>query len=215
MAGSSLYWFWDGSQSAWSAVYGGVKSTVTTVSNTVTASVYWPASTLDEFVLKLHDGTFDEFNRLVGEAGYSIVSVELGISVVPDLSIEFEHVRNLDDIETADVRAQIDEYLARTTTGLGQLESAILRNLVNVGSYTGESEALNGIVVNLFPRQSAVLDFHVFGNEERRPKQLLKTIEQAAKSGGDGDMLEDRLSKIETALENLNADVRKPTTTVK
>ncbi len=199
----SVRWVWDGSTGTLNAVVGGIGSSMGALSETVKKSAYWPANAMDKFVEDLHSDEFAEFAQLVEDTGFAVADVKVGVGIIPDLAIEFKHVRDLSDKEIAEVDRQINEYTSRASKAAGYIESVILHNLVDAGRYAGKTD-LSSVSIKLFPLPGLVLKFDPFDYEEHKAIKLKSAFDLANIATEAEKKLEQRLTNIEDAIKKLH-----------
>jgi hypothetical protein len=207
---NSVQWIWDSSTGTLSAVVGGIGNSVGALSDKVTQSPYWPPNAMDQFVEDLHGDAFTEFAELVARTGFAISDVKVGVGIVPDLAVEFKHVRDLTKEEIVAVEKLIKEYTSHATKKVGYIESILLHNLVVAGKYSATTD-ISSVSVKLFPFPGLVLKFDPFHYTERKANKLKSAFDLATITSVEEDQLEKRLNNIEAEIEKLHAKSNKNT----
>ena len=152
--------------------------------NTVVSVPGIPGRAMEGFVTGLQSGHFKEFAHLVDETGFAIADVKVGVGLIPELGMEFKHVRDLSPDELADAEIAIEEYTTGPDAKGGYLEAAILRSLVEAGKRAGDFD-LNTVDIHLFPLPGLTLKFDPFDYEEHKALKLgevLKRTEEGARA---------------------------------
>lgn len=195
--GQSITSVGDGVMVAFTTSAEALESATVVLLDTLVGLPQIPARTVEDFVAGLGSGRFDTFAGLVDESGFAIADVKASVGLIPDLSVEFKHMRNLSDEEMAAVRLRIEAYTEELGPGVGYIERAILRSLVRVGDYAGDVD-INAVIVHLFPFPGVSLRLDPFAFEDRRERRLIEALGVAMEDQAELDALRSELQAIQS-----------------
>lgn len=204
-ASKSAQWVWvesSGTIQTALAGIGSIGASIAEQSAKVTSSAYWPYNIVDTFVDKMHGEEFVEFSELVNETGFALADIKVGIGIIPDLAVDFVHVRDLSDEEFSKINKLIDEHTSHEGGSLGYVESVILHNLAYAGRYAGNTE-LSAVRIKLFPLPGLVVKFDPFKHKAHYANKLKSTMELANVVKKAELKLEERLADIEKVISKL------------
>jgi|GEM_PF-5907633 len=158
-----------------------VVARATPIIETLAAIPGWPRRRLEAFVDALQSGEFGEFSELVNESGFTISYVRVRLGIIPSLSIEFTHMRDLTDQERAVVTQKIKDYTSQVGGAAGYIETTILQSLLQAGEQS-EHVKLQTVLINLVPFPSIDLKFNPF---EFHAYDLNELVDPAERSPAD------------------------------
>ena len=125
----------------------------------------FPLTTTKTFVKSLNSGEAGTFLGLVRETGFVFSQLNVGFTVLPVLSVYFEHERLLSEEERALASKRIEDYISDDANSVGYAEAVALRSLLKASSSDLD---LKGVRVSVFPFPGFTLTFDPTRNQFRK-----------------------------------------------
>jgi hypothetical protein len=175
--------------------------TATSVSS-LTIFENWSGNLVKKIENHLRGEGAGAFHHLILESGFALTDVQVGVGIIPDLTVNFRHVRNLTPAESEVIKTKIDAH-ARAAPGIiGFFEAIVLRRLLKAGQYTGGMR-ISEVHVSLFPLPDLEVLFDPFSYENDKNQKIAGADSLSKADSQSLKAIEDRVSKIETILPAL------------
>ena len=191
----------DGASTALSSAGKSVSIRLGSVWHDVTEVRNWPKDAIDDFIKRLNDREFANFSTLVDKSGFAISNVEVGLGIIPSVSVHFTHTRDITAQEYAALEDEIRDYSSELGAVGSYIETTILRGLL-VAAQETKGARLTGVGITLFPFPSVRLNFDPFDYSDRSSSKV--NMSQLEKIAGEAEQryLKD-LEELERRLEQL------------
>ena len=199
----------DGYSSASQVVSDGFEMAYDSVSKAAVDVASFPFRTVSRFSESIHSGEFEKFLTLVYESGFVLSEVDVGVELLPVLSVYFEHERSLSEEEQATVTQSIEDYISNEENSVGYAEAFILRSLMKAGAYSADVD-LKGVDISVFPLPGVTLTFDPVRNQIRNEMRIEESSVESEKALQLEKMLEDRLKRLEAEIALLNDAAAEP-----
>ena len=194
-----LFWIMDGSMETTSAVINGVAKTYHGAVQLVVAIPDIPTKAGRTLLGNMQGDDLHKFLDMVYHTGFSLADVELTASLLPHLSIYFEHERDLSEEEREEVMHKINAYIKEESNYAGYLEAVVLRTLVRAGKYSGEID-LKGAHIEVLPLPGLTLSFDPVRVTHRNKLRAEKSSQNASRALEEIAQLSKRLQRIEAEI---------------
>lgn len=199
----------DGYFTATQAVFDGFDMAYDSVSKAAVGVASFPFRTVGLFSESIHSGEFEKFLTLVYDSGFVLSEVDVGVELLPVLSVYFEHERSLSKEEQATVTQSIEDYISDEENSVGYAEAFILRSLMKAGAYS-EDVDLKGVDISVFPLPGFTLTFDPVRNQIRNEMRIEESSVDSEKALELEKMLEGRLKRLEAEIALLNDAAEEP-----
>lgn len=212
-----LSWMLEGSVATSNALMNGVEGTYNSAVQMVVAVPDLPNKAGRAFFGNMRGHDFHKFLDLVYETGFALTDVEVGVHLLPSLSIYFEHEEDLTEEARAEITQKIDDYVKDPSNNAGYIEAAVLRALIRAGTYSGEID-LKGVDISILPLPGLSLTFDPVRVQQRDEIRNEKAAKNADLALEEIAVLANRLQKVEVGIfgqledEQSNSETQAPVT---
>ena len=159
----------------------------------------WSINLVKQVEKHLRADDASEFASLLRESGFALTDVKVGVGIIPELSVEFRHERDLTPAEIQAFKAKVDAYTKTAPGPVGYFEALLLRRLLKAGEYSGGLR-ISEVHIEVFPLPGLKVLFDPFNFEQEQNKMLVDAYGMAQSERADLKTIEERVSKIETML---------------
>lgn len=186
------------SKQAWNSA----TSTASTAVDRIGLVGDWSVDIVKEVENHLRGDGNGEFAVLIKESGFALANIRVGVGIIPGLTVEFKHERNLTPAELEAYLAHVAEYERKSKGPVAYFEGLLLRKLAKAGQYSGGMR-ISELHVDVFPLPGMDVYFDPFKYEEDQNKMLVEAFSSAGREEKTVKSIGDRIARLEEAVAAL------------
>jgi hypothetical protein len=188
--------------SSTSAALDSAVDTASSTINSLAAVGEWSVHIVKEVESHLRGDGTSEFAMLIRESGFALANIKVGVGIIPELTVEFRHERNLDPAELTAYKVHVQNYAQKSSGPVGYFEALLLNKLAKAGEYSGGMR-ISELHIDVFPLPSMEVYFDPFRYEEEQNKMLVEALTLAEMEQKAAHTITDRIARLEAAVAAL------------